>query len=58
MVRLQTRSTEAVVRQLAHYAQQVGQFVVLAKHLRGDDWRGLSLPTPRREAPEPPLPPR
>ena len=49
---------EAVVRQLVHYAQHVGQIVMLAKHLRGDAWRSLSLPTPRREAPEPPLPPR
>ncbi len=49
---------EAVVRQLVHYAQHVGQIVMLAKPLRGDAWRSLSLPTPRREAPEPPLPPR
>jgi len=39
---------EAIVRQLAHYAQHVGQIVLLAKHLRGDEWRVLSLPTPRR----------
>jgi hypothetical protein len=49
---------EAVVRQLAHYAQHVGQIVMLAKHLRGDAWRALSLPTPRRGAPAPRLPPR
>ncbi|TVR93380.1 MAG: DUF1572 domain-containing protein [Trueperaceae bacterium] len=49
---------EAVVRQLAHYAQHVGQIVMLAKHVRGDAWRSLSLPTPRREVPEPPPRPR
>ena len=48
---------EAVVRQLVHYAQHVGQIVLLVKHLRGDDWRGLSLATPRRGAKEPPPPP-
>ena len=49
---------EALVRQLAHYAQHVGQIVMLAKHLRGDAWRRLSLPTPRRGGSEPQPPPR
>ena len=37
----------AMVRQLAHYAQHVGQIVLLAKHLRGDAWRTLSIPKRR-----------
>ena len=34
---------EAVNRQLAHYAQHVGQIVFLAKHLRSSDWQTLSI---------------
>lgn len=37
----------AAVRQLTHYAQHVGQIVLLAKHLRGDAWRTLSIPKRR-----------
>ena len=37
----------AVVRQLTHYAQHVGQILLLAKHLRGDAWRTLSIPKRR-----------
>jgi len=35
---------EAINRQLAHYAQHVGQIVFLAKHLAGPDWKTLSIP--------------
>ena len=38
----------ALLRQLAHYAQHVGQIVLLAKHLRGASWRTLSLARRRR----------
>ena len=41
---------EALVRQLDHYGQHVGQIIFLAKHLRGATWRSLSIPTPRRES--------
>lgn len=34
---------EAVERQMAHYAQHVGQMVLLAKHFRGADWQTLSI---------------
>lgn len=37
----------AAVRQLTHYAQHVGQIVLLAKRLRGDAWRTLSIPKRR-----------
>lgn len=34
----------ALLRQLTHTAQHVGQIVLLAKHARGGDWRTLSIP--------------
>jgi hypothetical protein len=34
---------QALNRALAHYAQHVGQIVFLAKHLRSEDWRTLSI---------------
>lgn len=36
--------TEAINRQLAHYAYHVGQIVYLGKWLKGDEWRSLSIP--------------
>lgn len=39
---------QAIVRGLAHTAQHVGQIVLLAKHLRGEAWQTLSIPTPKR----------
>jgi len=35
---------EALHRSLAHVAYHVGQIVYLAKAMRGDDWRSLSIP--------------
>jgi uncharacterized Ntn-hydrolase superfamily protein len=35
---------QAINRQLTHYAQHVGQIVLLAKHLKGRDWQTLSIP--------------
>lgn len=35
---------EALERQSAHYAEHVGQIVYLAKHLKGNEWRTLSIP--------------
>ena len=37
----------ALLRQLTHYAQHVGQIVLLAKHLRGPAWRTLTMPRRR-----------
>lgn len=34
----------AIHRQVAHYAYHVGQIVLLAKHLRGAEWKSLSIP--------------
>ncbi len=39
----------ALLRQVTHYAEHVGQIVLLAKHFRGDDWQTLSIPK-RRES--------
>jgi hypothetical protein len=36
--------TQAIHRQLAHYAYHVGQIVFLAKHLQHASWRSLSIP--------------
>lgn len=38
---------QAITRQLAHYAQHVGQILLLAKHFAtksGKEWRSLSIP--------------
>jgi hypothetical protein len=34
---------QAIQRQLAHYAQHVGQIVLLAKHCAGPGWQTLSI---------------
>ncbi|RNC87137.1 MAG: DUF1572 domain-containing protein [Winogradskyella sp.] len=36
--------TEAINRQLMHYAYHVGQIVFLGKLLKGDKWQSLSIP--------------
>jgi hypothetical protein len=35
---------QAINRQIAHYAQHVGQIVYLAKHFKANDWQTLSVP--------------
>jgi len=36
--------TEAVNRQLAHYASHIGQIIFLGKMILGSDWQSLSIP--------------
>ncbi len=36
--------TQAINRQVAHYASHVGQIILLAKHFRARDWKSLSIP--------------
>jgi len=36
--------TQAINRQLAHYAYHTGQIVFLAKHLQSTNWKSLSVP--------------
>jgi hypothetical protein len=40
---------QALNRQIAHYAQHIGQIVFLAKHLRASDWKTISIPRGRSE---------
>lgn len=37
-------ATEAINRQLAHYAYHIGQIVFLAKQIKAEDWQSLSIP--------------
>jgi hypothetical protein len=39
----------AILRQLDHYGQHVGQIVFLAKHLAGRSWTSLSIPRGKSE---------
>lgn len=38
---------QAINRQIAHYANHVGQIVLLAKHFAHDHWQSLSVPRNR-----------
>ena len=40
---------QAINRQVTHYAYHVGQIVFLAKHLRSEDWKTLSVPRGKSE---------
>jgi hypothetical protein len=40
---------QAINRQIAHYAQHTGQIVFMAKHLRGEKWKTLSVPRGKSE---------
>ena len=40
---------QAINRQIAHYAQHIGQMVFLAKHLRSREWKTLSIPRGKSE---------
>jgi len=35
---------QAINRQIAHYANHIGQIVYLAKHFRSSEWQSLSVP--------------
>lgn len=35
---------DALLRSVAHFAQHVGQIILIGKFFRGDDWRWLSIP--------------
>ncbi|MFZ0814453.1 MAG: DUF1572 family protein [Candidatus Sulfotelmatobacter sp.] len=40
---------QAINRQIAHYAYHTGQIVFLAKHIRSNKWKTLSIPRGRSE---------
>ena len=45
LIRSQPHSVmQAINRQLAHYAQHIGQIILLAKHFTGANWKTLSVP--------------
>jgi hypothetical protein len=35
---------QAINRQIAHYAQHIGQIILLAKHFAGVEWKTLTIP--------------
>jgi hypothetical protein len=35
---------QAISRQMTHYAEHIGQIILLAKHFRGAEWKSLSIP--------------
>lgn len=42
--------TEAINRQLAHYAYHIGQIVFIGKLIKGDSWQSLSIPKGKSQA--------
>jgi hypothetical protein len=40
---------QAINRQIAHYAAHVAQIVFLAKHLRSNEWKSLTIPRGKSE---------
>ena len=42
--------TEAINRQLCHYAYHVGQLVYIGKLIKGNDWKSLSIPKNQSDA--------
>ncbi len=40
---------QAINRQIAHYAQHIGQIVFLAKHRRSAEWKTLTIPRGKSE---------
>ncbi|MGB5819420.1 MAG: DUF1572 family protein [Saonia sp.] len=50
-IRNETHTTiEAVNRQLAHYANHVGQIILMGKMIKGPEWVSLSIPKGGSEA--------
>jgi hypothetical protein len=44
-----TARNPIVNRQLTHYAEHIGQIILLAKHFRGEEWKTLSIPKGQSE---------
>jgi Protein of unknown function (DUF1572) len=52
-IRSETYSAlRAINRQIAHYANHIGQIVFLAKHYRSAQWKTLSIPRGKSQGPE------
>jgi hypothetical protein len=41
---------QAITRQVAHHSLHAGQIIFLAKHLRGREWKTLSIPRGQSDA--------
>ena len=35
---------QAINRQVAHYANHIGQIIFLAKHFRSSEWKAVTIP--------------
>ena len=35
---------QAILRQIMHYSQHIGQIIYIAKMIRNEDWQTLSIP--------------
>lgn len=42
-------AVSAITRQIAHYAHHVGQIALIAKHIKGSDWKWLTIPPGQSE---------
>lgn len=42
-------AADAIIRQIAHYAYHTGQIIYLAKTIKGDLWKNLSIPRGKSE---------
>lgn len=40
---------QAINRQVAHYANHIGQIIFLAKHLRSSEWKAVTVPRGKSE---------
>ena len=40
---------QAIQRQVSHYGYHIGQIVALAKHIKGESWKTLSIPRGKSE---------
>jgi hypothetical protein len=40
---------EAILRQISHYGYHVGQIVYIGKHIKGSEWKTLSIPRGKSE---------
>ncbi|MBC8042206.1 MAG: DUF1572 family protein, partial [Rhizobacter sp.] len=41
---------QALLRQVSHYGQHVGQIIYLAKQLKSSDWKTLTIPRGKSKA--------
>jgi hypothetical protein len=42
-------AVSAITRQIAHYAHHIGQIILIAKHIKGHNWKWLTIPPGQSE---------